>query len=320
MPPKVSIIIPVYNRLQLIKQALDSVLAQTYGLWECIVVDDGSMDGTINILESYIDLDNRIKYFERNKLPKGAPTCRNIGLRHACGEYVMFLDSDDYLMPHCLERRLLLFDQNLDKDFLVFPLGLKKIGYIEKIKLPVSSSYLIDFLKFNLPWSIMNPIWKVEFIQQLGGFTEGYPRFNDPELMIRALLEPNVKFKVFNDADYDTVYVPSKNDPKVFKDKVYQSLLFFIPDISRHLDVNGKKPYKKHLANYLKLWFKEIYIPLQSSKIKESLVLIRLFYKFGIISFWKQILLIKNLMGYSFGNFILQYFKIKLRDKTFYNS
>lgn len=88
-----SIIIPSFNRADLISETLDSVLNQTYRYWECIIVDDGSTDFSSEIISKYLELDNRFKYLERPKdRLKGPSACRNIGLQNAKGEYVIFLD------------------------------------------------------------------------------------------------------------------------------------------------------------------------------------------------------------------------------------
>src|SRR5690554_6036808 len=92
--PLVSIIIPVFNRANLIGETLDSVLTQCYSNWECIVIDDGSTDHTIEIINGFCIKDYRFKLFIRNREPKGAPTCRNIGLSIANGQYINFFDSD----------------------------------------------------------------------------------------------------------------------------------------------------------------------------------------------------------------------------------
>src|SRR5690554_5694001 len=102
---KISIIIPVFNRQKLIKETLDSVLAQIYENWECIVVDDGSTDETWEVLEQYAKKDARIKIHKRHRDPKGAPTCRNIGMELSEGEYLIFLDSDDLLAKWALQHR-----------------------------------------------------------------------------------------------------------------------------------------------------------------------------------------------------------------------
>ncbi|MAM28749.1 MAG: hypothetical protein CMC13_06970 [Flavobacteriaceae bacterium] len=100
MQPLVSIIIPTYNRAHLLGETLDSVLAQTYQNWECIVVDDGSEDHTQELLKQYRKKDNRFAFFERpSEKPKGANACRNIGLQNATGTYIIFFDSDDLMTP-----------------------------------------------------------------------------------------------------------------------------------------------------------------------------------------------------------------------------
>ena len=96
--PLVSIIIPTYNRAHLIGETLDSILGQVYLNWECIVVDDGSNDGTHKILEDYNHKDSRIKYHHRPlEHLSGGNGARNYGLALAQGDYVIFFDSDDLM-------------------------------------------------------------------------------------------------------------------------------------------------------------------------------------------------------------------------------
>jgi len=104
--PLVSIIIPTYNRAHLIGETLDSVLAQTYTNWECIVVDDGSTDGTDEVLAEYVAKDSRFQYYHRpNDRLKGANACRNYGFELSKGEYVNWFDSDDLMtVDHILVK------------------------------------------------------------------------------------------------------------------------------------------------------------------------------------------------------------------------
>jgi len=105
--PLVSIIIPTYNRAHLIGETLDSVLAQTYTHWECIVVDDGSSDSTSEILETYCKQDSRFQYHHRPiDKPKGANACRNYGFELSKGEYINWLDSDDLVSHNKIEEQL----------------------------------------------------------------------------------------------------------------------------------------------------------------------------------------------------------------------
>jgi glycosyltransferase involved in cell wall biosynthesis len=108
----VSIIIPSYNRAHLIGETLDSVLAQTYPHWECIVVDDCSTDGTYEVVKNYAKNDFRIKLFKRDREPKGANTCRNIGFEKSQGTYIQFFDSDDLMCKDYLLDRLNVLLEN----------------------------------------------------------------------------------------------------------------------------------------------------------------------------------------------------------------
>ena len=251
MAPIVSIIIPVYNRPLLVAEAIESVLAQSNPNWELIVVDDGSTDHTWEVLESYAAKDERIRVFKRDREPKGAPTCRNIGAGMARGEYLIFFDSDDLLLPHCVEGRLNACKENPGMDFLVFPMAFRnnRGGLIEK-KIPECESYLDEFLSYRLHWGIMCPIWKKDFFKSKGGFKEGYPRLNDPEIMIRVLGDNNTRFKIFHDYPYDCVYKPDFDQQIHFK-KVFDSLMLFIPDTINLLQENDKIELRKHLSAYI---------------------------------------------------------------------
>jgi glycosyltransferase involved in cell wall biosynthesis len=107
--PCVSIVIPTYNRAALLPRALDSVLAQTFGDWEIVLVDDGSMDGTRGVVRCYADrLGDRLQYFRQEN--QGSSSARNRGIDVCRGRFVAFLDSDDAFLPHKLERQLALFE------------------------------------------------------------------------------------------------------------------------------------------------------------------------------------------------------------------
>ena len=120
MNPLISIIIPSYNRANLISDTLDSLINQIYQNWECIIVDDGSTDDTLIVVESYCMKDIRFKLLNREREPKGAPTCRNIGLANANGEFLIFLDSDDILFSHALKERTMFILKHSELDFCCF--------------------------------------------------------------------------------------------------------------------------------------------------------------------------------------------------------
>lgn len=100
--PLISIIVPVYRTEQYLRQCVDSLLAQTYNRIEIILVDDGSPDGSGGICEEYAAKDPRVKVIHQEN--GGLSAARNTGLDHATGEYVMFVDSDDWISPDNCEK------------------------------------------------------------------------------------------------------------------------------------------------------------------------------------------------------------------------
>ena len=107
--PQVSVIIPVYNVAQYLRQCLDSVTGQTLSDIEIICVNDGSTDGSPAILEEYREKDGRITVISREN--GGVSAARNCGMAHARGKYVYFLDSDDFIDPQALENLVRLAEE-----------------------------------------------------------------------------------------------------------------------------------------------------------------------------------------------------------------
>ena len=99
--PKISIIIPVYNVEKYLSQCLDSIINQTFKDFECICVNDGSKDNSLNILQEYSKKDNRIKIVSQEN--KGVSIARNVGMKISKGKYISFIDSDDWICNDYLE-------------------------------------------------------------------------------------------------------------------------------------------------------------------------------------------------------------------------
>ncbi|UPQ79674.1 glycosyltransferase [Flavobacterium azooxidireducens] len=109
----ISIIIPTYNRAHLIGETLDSVLAQTYENWECIIVDDGSQDDSEAVILEYAKQNSKFRFYHRpENRPKGANACRNFGLQNAKGDYIVFFDSDDLMTKDHLEVKITAITKN----------------------------------------------------------------------------------------------------------------------------------------------------------------------------------------------------------------
>lgn len=115
----VSIIVPTYNRAHLIGETLDSILAQSYLNWECIVVDDGSNDETDVLVLAYVHQDSRFRYFKRPDSHKaGGNGARNYGLKQSRGAYVQWFDSDDLMAPEKLALEVAAIEK-FGVDFVV---------------------------------------------------------------------------------------------------------------------------------------------------------------------------------------------------------
>lgn len=112
----VSIITPTYNREDFIAVAIDSVLAQTMPDFELLIVDDGSTDNSRALIETYINKDSRVKYFYQQN--QGQSVARNLALKEAKGDYICFLDSDNYWPADRLEKSLAAFAAHPEADII----------------------------------------------------------------------------------------------------------------------------------------------------------------------------------------------------------
>ncbi len=113
----ISVVVPIYNVERYLHRALDSILSQTHKNWEAILVDDGSTDSSGNIAEEYAASDQRFKVI--HKPNGGLSDARNAGMQHITGEYLIFLDSDDFLHPQLMELCLQAIKRD-DSDLVAF--------------------------------------------------------------------------------------------------------------------------------------------------------------------------------------------------------
>lgn len=186
---KVSIIVPVYNRLHLVVQTIESIKGQSYENFECIIVDDHSEEDVYAVLKRIASDDKRFIVKKRKGKIKGAPACRNEGIEQATGKYLMFLDSDDLLAKHCIEERVSLFEKYPGKDFIVTQIGVFKddenrvTHYWNNLK---GADDIIEFLRDN-GWQTSSTFFKTTFIKAFR-FDETASYWQDVEFHIRVLL------------------------------------------------------------------------------------------------------------------------------------
>ena len=109
----ISIIIPLFNQENFLNETLESVLSQTYSNWECLIIDDGSTDNSAEVAKKWVGNDQRFKYFFKNN--SGVSAARNFGLKNAKGDYIQFLDSDDFLYKEKLSLSMqIIIKKKLD--------------------------------------------------------------------------------------------------------------------------------------------------------------------------------------------------------------
>ena len=201
--PKVSVIIPTYNREHLISRSIESVLNQTYKDFEVIIVDDASTDNTGELItKMYPDV-----IYIKHDINRGAAAARNTGLNVVRGKYIAFHDSDDEWLPEKLEKQMVIFEK--------FP----EVGIVYTDMLRISEDGRMDY--WNAPpvtghglvnektldykvegIGIQSSAIKKECIEYVGHFDEKLPRFIDLELFIRLskyfdfyhIREPLVKY------------------------------------------------------------------------------------------------------------------------------
>lgn len=166
-----SVIMPVFNHPDDVTLMIDSILANDFTQWELIMVDDGSDQPTLDLLNGFANADSRIRVIQRNRLPKGAQTCRNIGLSEARGEYCIVFDSDDYVAPYCLSQRVEHIQKHVDLDFMVFPSGVFVDGKFAIDGHPYDFGYKLGdsdvemFARRRLPFIVWNNIYRTNSLR-----------------------------------------------------------------------------------------------------------------------------------------------------------
>ncbi|OEK01638.1 hypothetical protein BFP97_08980 [Roseivirga sp. 4D4] len=207
----VSIVTPLFNRVEDVSLTIESVRQQTYENWEWVIVDDGSTDGSLELLNDWSIRDSRIIIEKRNREPKGASTCRNIGVGKAKGDFLMFLDSDDLLAPQCLQNRLRLIE---DEDFIVTQTGIIRKEH-KLVKKYWSSLLHMDdteaFMRLE-GWCISSTFFLAKFAKQYA-FDETAASLQDWDYHLR-ILQDSPKYVKYANSDPD-VYIRSGHGDRI---------------------------------------------------------------------------------------------------------
>ena len=234
MKPLVSIIIPTYNRAHVISETLECVSLQDYPNWECIIVDDGSTDITEEIVKKHVDKDSRFQFKQRPPTrPKGASSCRNIGMETARGEYLQFLDSDDLVSPNKLTDQIAVLVQS--KPLTIATCKWGRFNVISDLKTREGfktyqdfnrgADLLLSFGKYNEFFPVMAYLIPKASIKLVGQWNESLNNNDDGEFFTRVLLNTNTVVFVSTAAVY---YRENPNEAKLSslntKDKILSAI------------------------------------------------------------------------------------------------
>ena len=189
----VSVIMPTYNRANLLTRAINSVRSQVYQNWELVIIDDGSTDNTGAITREIVKTDGRINY--HHKKNSGPAESRNMGISHARGTYIAFIDSDDEFLPEHLSQRVEYMPTHPEVDFLHG--GAQILGSIDKQYVPDK-----DNLKRLVPLSecVIGGTFfsRCGVIESIGGWQQGYAEDADLFERISAQYEVReIKFESY---------------------------------------------------------------------------------------------------------------------------
>lgn len=170
--PIVSIIVPVYNVEKYLRSCLDSILAQTFTDWECVLVDDGSTDGSRSICDQYANIDERFVTIHKDN--GGVSTARNYGIRTVKGQWITFVDADDELPKEAIDTMFSMVSASID----IVIAGYKKFNAFQEVTYEVTEKHSYIKNRNNAILEIYNPsyysylgyicskLYKMEIIRQ----------------------------------------------------------------------------------------------------------------------------------------------------------
>jgi glycosyltransferase involved in cell wall biosynthesis len=190
--PEVTVVVTAHNREELIATALKSVQLQRFTAWECIVVDDGSSDGTVEIARQFTSLDQRFRVIVHEE-SQGLAAARNTGIKSASARTICFLDDDDFLLADSLETRLTMLDScplDVAGTFCDWINTDPEVGLevFDKPRRPTRRGTItFATLRRGTPFIATAPLIRTSIVSSVGGFDETYRRAEDAELWARLL-------------------------------------------------------------------------------------------------------------------------------------
>jgi len=246
--PKISIVIPTYNRAFVISRAMDSVLGQTFSDWECIVVDDRSTDNTKGVVDEYIKKDSRFEYC-LNRRNRGAQGARNEGIIRAKGEWILLFDSDDYLYPDYLEKMAPLLTSN---NHIVSCFGRmieERTGKeLQKMNNLMAGSVFTELLRGNCYYTYNSSIIRRKCLLEIGLLDEKCPSHQELDTHLR--MSRLYEYRLVPEILWD-YYVGREDTISTDSLKHIEGLLYVK---RKHLFYYRTKAYRSFLVGMRHLW------------------------------------------------------------------
>lgn len=196
----ISVVIPTFNRKDLIFNCLTSIINQTHVDWECIIVDDHSNEECYNLLNNFCKKDDRIKLYKRPvNLKKGANACRNYGLEISKGEYIVFFDSDDLLKPEKFEKQLELIKKTNKKYVISQSEVIDTMTDSRRLWGNIdTTSPFEDYIQFKATWSIGAVLLNKSYLNSANlKFNENLAQSQEYDFYLN-LLKQNSDFSIDN--------------------------------------------------------------------------------------------------------------------------
>lgn len=185
--PKISVIMPVYNGGKYFKEAVESISKQTYKDFELIIINDGSTDDSLQVLNKLAEGDGRIKIISREN--KGIVHSLNEGVKLSQGQYIARMDADDVSMPERLEKQINFMESN--QDLVLCGTWAKKIdetgNKIGEYKVPVTSSEIRKRILFHNPFIHPSVMFRKDVFENVGGYNSFFKYIEDYELWTRLV-------------------------------------------------------------------------------------------------------------------------------------
>lgn len=186
--PKVSVVMAVYNGEKYLKEAVDSILNQTYTDFEFIIINDGSTDNSLNILNSFKEKDERIKIISREN--KGLVYSLNEGVNMAQGEYIARMDADDISEPDRFEKQLQYMRENELAVCGSYATKINSFGEkIGEMNYSPSEKKIKSFTLLHSPFIHPSVIFKKDVFEKVSGYQKFFKHIEDYELWTRIVFK-----------------------------------------------------------------------------------------------------------------------------------